>query len=78
MVSLSEVGMRNLFRVHNRNSATWRKNFRDRNPVTFKGMLLRNRYSVIPQSQFFLKSATSSLQLESFTYAISSIFLAAE
>ncbi len=41
------------FGVRNRNSATWRKNFRNRNSATFKGILLRNRYSTIPQSQFF-------------------------
>jgi hypothetical protein len=44
----------------------------------FKGMLLRNHNSAIPQLQFFLKSATSSPQPESFTSAISGIFLAAE
>jgi hypothetical protein len=41
-------------------------------------MLLRNRNSAIPQSQFFLKSATLNLQLESFTSAIFGIFLAME
>ncbi len=60
--------------VRNRNSATWRKNFRNRNSATFKRMLLRNRNSAIPQLQFFLKSATSSQQPESFTSAISGIF----
>jgi hypothetical protein len=35
-------------------------------PQLFKDMLLRNRNSAIPQSQFFLKSATSSPQLRSF------------
>jgi hypothetical protein len=53
----------------------------------FKEMLLRNRNSAIPQSQFFLKpqlqvrnfkSATSSLQLERFISAIFGIFLAVE
>ncbi len=39
-------------------------------------MSLRNRISAIPQSQFFLKSATSSPQLKSFTSAIFSRFLA--
>jgi hypothetical protein len=34
--------------------------------------------TAIPQSQFFLKSATSSQQLESFTFAIFGIFLAVE
>jgi hypothetical protein len=42
----------------NRNSATRRKHFRNRNSATFKEMLLRNRNSAIPQSQFFLESAT--------------------
>jgi hypothetical protein len=41
-------------------------------------MLLPNRNSAISQSQFFLKSATSSLQLESFNSAIFGIFLAVE
>jgi hypothetical protein len=44
-------------------------------PQLFKEMLLRNRNSAIPQSQFFLKSSTSNLQLESFTSAIFGIFL---
>jgi hypothetical protein len=66
------------FRVNYRNSATWRKNFCNRNSATFKQMMLRNHNSAIPQSQFFLKSATSSPQLEGFTSAISDIFLAAE
>jgi hypothetical protein len=39
-------------------------------------MLLRNRNSAIPQSQFLLESATSSPQLESFTSAIFGAFLA--
>jgi hypothetical protein len=47
-------------------------------PQLFKEMLLRNRNSAIPQSQFFLKSATSSPQLESFNSAIFGIFLAME
>ncbi len=51
------------FWVLNRNSSTWRKHFRYRNSATFKEMLLRNHNSAIPQSQFFLKSATSSPQL---------------
>jgi hypothetical protein len=34
------------------------------NPQLFKEMLLRNRNSAIPQSQFFLMSATSSPQLQ--------------
>ncbi len=33
---LAEVGTRNFFWVHNRNSATWRKHFRNRNSATFK------------------------------------------
>jgi hypothetical protein len=41
-------------------------------------MLLRNRNSAIPQSQFSLLSATSNPQLESFTSAIFGIFLAVE
>jgi hypothetical protein len=41
-------------------------------------MLLCNRNSAIPQSQFFLKSATSNPQLESFHSAIFGIFLAVE
>jgi hypothetical protein len=41
-------------------------------------MLLRNRNSAIPQLPFFLKSATSSPQLERFTSAIFGIFLAVE
>jgi hypothetical protein len=41
----------------------------------FQEMLLGNHNSAIPQSQFFLKSATSSPQLESFTFAIFGIFL---
>jgi hypothetical protein len=36
----------------------------------FKEMLLRNRNSAIPQSQFFLKSATSSPQIESLNSSI--------
>jgi hypothetical protein len=47
-------------------------------PQLFKEMLLRNRNSAILQSQFFLKSATSSSQLKSFTFAIFGIFLAME
>jgi hypothetical protein len=42
----------------------------------FKEMLLRN--SAILQSQFFLMSATSSSQLESFISAILAYFLAVE
>jgi hypothetical protein len=37
-------------------------------PQLFKAMLIRYRNSAIPQSQFFLKSATSSPQLECFIY----------
>jgi hypothetical protein len=48
------------------------------NPQLFLKMLLRNRNSAIPQSQFFLKSAISSPQLESFNSAIFGIFLAVE
>ena len=51
---------------------------RNRNSATFKEMLLRNRNAAIPQSQFFLKSATSSPQLGSFNSAIFGIFLAVE
>ncbi len=47
-------------------------------PHLLKEMLLRNRNSAIPQSQFYLKSATSSPQLESFNSAIFGIFLAVE
>jgi hypothetical protein len=47
-------------------------------PQLFIEMLLRNRNSAISQSQFFLKPATSSPQLESFTSAIFGIFLALE
>jgi hypothetical protein len=47
-------------------------------PQLFKEMLLRNRNSAIPQSQFFLKPATLNQQLESFTSAIFGIFLALE
>jgi hypothetical protein len=39
-------------------------------------MLFRNSNSAILQSQFFLKSSTSSLQLDSFTSAFFGIFLA--
>ncbi len=64
------------FWVRNRNSAIERKHFRNRYSATFKEMLLRNRNSAIPQSQFFLKSATSSPQLGSFNSAIFGLFLA--
>jgi hypothetical protein len=47
-------------------------------PQLFKEMLFRNRKTAIPQSQFFLKSATSSSQPDSFTSAIFGIFLAVE
>ncbi len=47
-------------------------------PQLFKEMLFRNRNSQIPQSQFFLMSATSSMQLESFISTIFGIFLAME
>jgi hypothetical protein len=47
-------------------------------PKLFKEMLLHNRNSAIPQLQFFLKSATSNLQLESFTSVSFGIFLAVE
>jgi hypothetical protein len=40
----------------------------------FEEMLICYRNSTIPQSQFFLKSATSSLQLEIFTSAFSAYF----
>ncbi len=66
------------FWVRNRNSATWRKHLRNRKSATFKEMLLRNRNSAIPQLQFFLKSVTSSPQLELFTSAIFGIFSAVE
>jgi hypothetical protein len=66
------------FWVRNRNSATWRKPFRNRNSATFYEMLLRNRNSAIPQSQFLVKPATSSPQLDCFTSAIFCIFLAVE
>jgi hypothetical protein len=54
------------FRVRNRNSATRRKHFSNRNSATFKRMSLRNRNSAIPQSQFFLKSATQELYFRNF------------
>jgi hypothetical protein len=44
-------------------------------PHLFKEMLLRNHNSAIPQSQFFLMSATSSPQLESFFPQFSAYFL---
>jgi hypothetical protein len=47
-------------------------------PQLFKEMLLRNRNTAIPQSEFFLKSATSSPQLESFNSVIFGIFSAVE
>jgi hypothetical protein len=47
-------------------------------PQLFKAMLIRNRNFAIPQSQIFLKSATSSPQLESFVSAIFDIFSAVE
>jgi hypothetical protein len=47
-------------------------------PQLFKAMLIRNHNSAIPQSQFFLKSATSSPQLESFISTIFDIFSAVE
>jgi hypothetical protein len=47
-------------------------------PQLFKAMLLRNRNSAIPQSQFFLMSATSNPQLESFISAIFGILLTVE
>jgi hypothetical protein len=47
-------------------------------PQLFKEMLLRNRNSAIPQSQFFLMSATSSPQLESFISTIFGILMAVE
>jgi hypothetical protein len=45
-------------------------------PQLFKDMLLRNRNSAI--TIFFMKSATSNLQLESFTSAIFGIFFTME
>jgi hypothetical protein len=66
------------FWFRNRNSATCRKNFHNHNSATFKEMLLHNCNFAIPQSQFFLMSATSSPQLESFISAIFDIFLAVE
>jgi hypothetical protein len=47
-------------------------------PQLFRAMLLRNRNSAIPQSQFFLMSATSNPQLESFISAIFDILLTME
>jgi hypothetical protein len=52
--------------------------FRNCNSATFKEMLLRNRNTAIPQSQFFFKSTTLNPQVESFTSAIFGIFLAKE
>jgi hypothetical protein len=60
---------RNFFCVRNRDSATKRKHFRNHNSATFKEP--GNRNSAIPESQFFW-----SPQLESFTFAIFSVFLA--
>jgi hypothetical protein len=72
------VGTRNFFWSPQSQFRNLKEDFLNRNPATFKGMLLRNRNSEIPQSQFFLKSATSSPQFVSFTSAVSCIFLAAE
>ncbi len=72
----TEVGTRNFFGVRNRNSATLRRHFRNRIPQLFSELLLRNRNSAMPQSQFFLKSATLSSQPETFTSAIFGRFLA--
>ncbi len=76
--SLHRWARATFFWVRNHNSATWRKNIRNRNSATFKEMLLRNRNSATPQSQFFLKSTTSSPQLESFNSAIFGTFSAVE
>ncbi len=54
------------FWVRNRNSATWRKNFRNRNSA--KEKLLCNPTSAILQSQFFLISATWELYLRNFQH----------
>jgi hypothetical protein len=48
------------------------RNLKEALPQLFKEMLLRNRNSAIPQSQFFLKSATC------FNSAIFGIFFAME
>jgi hypothetical protein len=47
-------------------------------PQLFKVTFLPNHNSTIPQLLFCLKSTTSSPQLESFTFAIFGISLAAE
>jgi hypothetical protein len=76
--TLAEVGKRNFFWSPQSQFRNLEEKLRNRNSATFKGMLLHNRNSAIPQSQFFLKSATSNPQLESFTSTISGIFLATE
>ncbi len=73
----AEVGTRNFFWVRNRNSVE-RSTSAIAIPQLCKEMLLRNRNSAIPQSQFFLISTTSSPQLESFISTIFGIFLAVE
>jgi hypothetical protein len=72
---IAEVGTRNFFlspqsQFRNLKEALLQSQFRN---------FLKKCCSAtaIPQSQFFLKSATSSPQLESFTSAIFGIFLAA-
>jgi hypothetical protein len=47
-------------------------------PDLLKEKLLSIRNSAIPQSQFFLKSATSKPKLESFISSIFDMFLAVE
>jgi hypothetical protein len=73
-----EVGTRNFFlspqsQFRNLKEALPQSQFRNISLI-----LLRNRNSAIPQSQFFLKSATSIPQLESFNSAIFGTFLAVE
>jgi hypothetical protein len=71
-----EVGTRNFFLSPQSQFRNLKEDFRNRNFATFQEILLHNRNSAIPQLQFFLKSATSSLQLENLASAIFGIFLA--
>ncbi len=62
------MGTRNFFWVRNRNFATWRKHFRNRNSATVKEMLLRNRNSAIAifSDVRNFKSATWELNCRNF------------
>jgi hypothetical protein len=76
--STSAIAIPQLFKemlLRNRNSAIPQPQLRNSATATPQ---FRNRNSAILQSQFFLKPATSSPQLESFTTAIFGIFLALE